>query len=162
MRETAPPKQTPARRASAFLHRHPGLRAGGLVSAPLLWLGLIYLVALTALFLTAFWKVDFSAEVVRDWNLDNFRKLFEQGIYRTVIVRTIVVAASVTVIDALLALPIAFYMAKIASPRVAKIMVVAVLTPLWASYLVKALPGGRWSSQAVCSNRRSGGRPASG
>jgi putative spermidine/putrescine transport system permease protein len=138
MRETALPKPTSARRASAFLHRHPGLRAGGLVSAPLLWLGLIYLVALTALFLTAFWKVDFSAEVVRDWNLDNFRKLFEQEIYRTVIIRTVLVAASVTVVDALLALPIAFYMAKISSPRIAKIMVVAVLTPLWASYLVKA------------------------
>jgi putative spermidine/putrescine transport system permease protein len=138
MRETALPKPTSARRASAFLHRHPGLRAGGLVSAPLLWLGLIYLVALTALFLTAFWKVDFSAEVVRDWNLDNFRKLFEQEIYRTVIIRTVLVAASVTVVDAILALPIAFYMAKISSPRIAKIMVVAVLTPLWASYLVKA------------------------
>jgi putative spermidine/putrescine transport system permease protein len=138
MRETALPKQNPARRMSAFLHRHPGVRAGGLVTAPLLWLGLIYLVALAALFMTAFWKVDFSAEVVRDWNLDNFRKLFEQEIYRTVIIRTILVAASVTVIDAVLALPIAFYMAKIASPRVAKIMVVAVLTPLWASYLVKA------------------------
>ncbi len=138
VQETALPQSTPARRASAFLHRHGGLRAAGLVSAPLLWLALIYLIALAALFVTAFWKVDFGTSVTREWNLDNFRKLFEQDVYRTVVVRTVVVATAVTVIDALLALPIAFYMAKVASPVVAKILVVAVLMPLWASYLVKA------------------------
>ena len=92
------------------------------MAAPLLWLGLIYLVALPALFITAFWTVDFGANVTRDWNLDNFKKLVRgQDVYRTVIVRTILVAASVTVIDAVLALPIAFYMAKIARPCVAKL-----------------------------------------
>jgi putative spermidine/putrescine transport system permease protein len=127
-----------SRRVSAFLHRHSGVRVTGLVAAPLLWLGLIYLVALTAMFLTAFWKVDFTATVTREWNLDNFSKLFQEDVYRTVIVRTILVAASVTVIDAVLALPIAFYMAKIATPLTAKLLVVALLMPLWASYLVKA------------------------
>jgi putative spermidine/putrescine transport system permease protein len=141
--ETEPPRSTSARRASAFLHRHPGLRAAGLVSAPLLWLGLIYLVALAALLVTAFWTVDFASVVTRDWNLDNFRKLLAVGkfsddtVYRTVIFRTICVAAAVTVIDAILALPVAFYMAKLAGPRTSKILVVAMLTPLWASYLVK-------------------------
>jgi len=61
MQETEPPRSTSARRASAFLHRHPGLRAAGLVSAPLLWLGLIYLVALAVLLVTAFWTVDFAS-----------------------------------------------------------------------------------------------------
>jgi putative spermidine/putrescine transport system permease protein len=142
--ETEPPRSTAARRASAFLHRHPGLRAAGLVSAPLLWLGLVYLVALAALLITAFWSVDFANVVTRDWTLDNFRKLLgigqfsDQTVYRTVILRTIWVAAAVTVIDALLALPVAFFMAKIASPRASRILVVALLTPLWASYLVKA------------------------
>ncbi len=136
--ETGPPRPSLSRRVSAFLHRHAGIRVAGIVAAPLLWLGLIYLVALTAMFLTAFWKVDFTTEVTREWNLDNFRKLFEEDVYRTVIVRTILVAASVTVIDAVLALPIAFYMAKIAEPFTAKLLVVALLMPLWASYLVKA------------------------
>ncbi|MBA3233178.1 MAG: ABC transporter permease [Propionibacteriales bacterium] len=133
-----PPKSTATRQVSAFLHRHAGLRAAGLVSAPLLWLGLIYFVALAALFVTAFWRVDFGTSVSREWNLDNFRKLYEQDVYRTVIVRTVVVAVLVTVIDAVVALPIAFYMAKMARPVVAQLLVVAVLTPLWASYLVKA------------------------
>ena len=137
-REVELPRSTWLRLASAFSHRHGGARVAGLVAAPLLWLGLIYLVAIVALFVTAFWRVDFGVTVTREWNLDNFRKLYEQDVYRTVIIRTILVAASVTVIDAVLALPIAFYMAKIARPGVARILVVALLTPLWASYLVKA------------------------
>jgi putative spermidine/putrescine transport system permease protein len=108
------------------------------MAAPLLWLGVIYLVALFALFLTAFWRVDFGVTVTRQWNLDNFRKLYQEDVYRTVVLRTIMVAALVTVIDAVLALPVAFYMAKVARPFMAKVLVVAVLTPLWASYIVKA------------------------
>jgi putative spermidine/putrescine transport system permease protein len=87
---------------------------------------------------TAFWKVDFGVTVTRIWNLDNFRKLGEQEVYRTVVIRTVAIAAAVTVIDALLALPVAFYMAKVAGPLVSRLLVVAILTPLWASYLVKA------------------------
>jgi putative spermidine/putrescine transport system permease protein len=142
--ETGAPRDSFERRASAFLHRHPGLRAAGLVSAPLLWLSLVYLVALAALLVTAFWTVDFANVVTRDWNLDNFRKLLavgpfsDQTVYRTVILRTLWVAAAVTVIDAVLALPVAFFMAKIARPTMANLLVVAMLTPLWANYLVKA------------------------
>lgn len=132
------PPDTTSRRVSAYLHRHAGVRAAGLVSAPLLWLGLIYFVALAALFVTAFWRVDFGVSVTRDWNVDNFRRLWEEDVYRTVLLRTVAIAALVTVIDAVLALPMAFYMAKVAGPVAAKVLVVAVLTPLWASYLVKA------------------------
>ena len=138
MQETEPPRPTGLRRTSAFLHRHSGVRVASLVAAPLLWLGLIYFVALFALFLTAFWQVDFGVTVTRHWNLDNFKKLFQVDVYRTVVFRTIGIAALVTVIDALLALPVAFYMAKLARPVVAKLLVVALLMPLWASYLVKA------------------------
>jgi putative spermidine/putrescine transport system permease protein len=138
VQETGPPRSSMPRRASAFLHRHSGVRVAGLIAAPLLWLGLIYFVALLALFLTAFWTVDFSGNVTRDWNLDNFKKLYEDEVYRQVILRTLTIAVLVTVIDAVLALPIAFYMAKIARPFVAKLLVVALLMPLWASYLVKA------------------------
>jgi putative spermidine/putrescine transport system permease protein len=130
---------TALRSASAFLHRTPRLRLSMLLSAPLLWLGLAYLGALAALFLTAFWHTDpFTGKVITDWSLDNFRTLVTDSVYRTITFRTVGIAAGVTVIDVLIAFPMAFYMAKIASPRARRILVIAVLTPLWASYLVKA------------------------
>ncbi|HEX6247637.1 MAG TPA: ABC transporter permease [Nocardioidaceae bacterium] len=131
---------TAARRLSSFLSRTPRLRLGLLLSAPLAWLVLVYVVALAALLVTALWTVDsFTGDLDRSaWTLDNIRTVLTEPLYRTVTVRTIGVAALVTVIDVLIALPIAFYMAKVASPRVQRMLVIAVLTPLWASYLVKA------------------------
>lgn len=126
-------------RASAVLHRHPRLRLGLLITPPMLWLGVAYLGALGALFITSLWGQDpFTAEIVRDWNLDNFRLLFESEVYRRITIRTIGIAVLVTVVDILIAFPIALYMAKVASPRMQRVLVIAVLTPLWASYLVKA------------------------
>jgi putative spermidine/putrescine transport system permease protein len=99
---------------------------------------LVYVVALAALLITSLWSVDsLSSEIDRSWTLDNFRTLVESEVYRNVTVRTLGVALAVTVIDVAIALPIAFYMAKVASPRARRMLVVAVLTPLWASYLVK-------------------------
>jgi putative spermidine/putrescine transport system permease protein len=123
----------------ALLHRHPGLRLGLLIGPPMLWLGVLYLGSLAALFITSLWTVDaFGGNIQRVWNLDNYRDLFTIDVYRTITVRTILTAAAVTVIDALLAFPVALYMAKVASPRMQRVLVIAVLTPLWASYLVKA------------------------
>ncbi len=127
------------RRRSGVLHRHPRMRLGLLITPPMLWLGLAYLGALGALFITALWDQDaFTGETVRNWNLDNFRLLWESEVYRTVAFRTLGIAVLVTVVDIIIAFPIALYMAKVASPRMQKILVIAVLTPLWASYLVKA------------------------
>jgi putative spermidine/putrescine transport system permease protein len=124
---------------SGYLHRHPRLRLAALLSPPMLWLGVAYLAALAALFVTALWSVNgFTGAVQRTWTLDNFRDLFRIDVYRAVTLRTLGVAAAVTVMDAVVAFPIALYMAKVASPRLQKLMVIAVLTPLWASYLVKA------------------------
>ena len=124
---------------SQVLHRRPGLRLGLLLTPPMLWLGVAYLGALGALFLTSLWGQNaFTGEVERVWTLDNFRTLFTEDVYRTITFRTLGVAVLVTVIDAILAIPIALYMAKVASPRWQRILVIAVLTPLWASYLVKA------------------------
>lgn len=121
------------------LQRHPGLRLGLLLTPPMLWLGVAYLGALGALFLTAFWgQNSFTGEIERVWTLDNFRDLFTIDVYKTITVRTLLTAVLVTVVDTLLALPIAFYMAKVASPRLQRVLVIAVLMPLWASYLVKA------------------------
>ncbi len=124
---------------SGFLHRRPGLRLGLLLTAPMLWLGVAYLGALAALFVTSLWgQNSFTGEIERTWTLDNFRDLFTLEVYRTITVRTLAIAALVTVVDAIIAFPIAFYMAKVASPRVQRLLVIAVLMPLWASYLVKA------------------------
>ncbi|MFC5179076.1 ABC transporter permease [Nocardioides taihuensis] len=110
-----------------------------LLALPMLWLGALYLTALGGLFITSLWSQDdFTGNIVREWTLDNFRDLFTIEVYRTITLRTLGIAALVTVIDALLAFPIALYMAKIASPRAQRLLVISVLMPLWASYLVKA------------------------
>jgi putative spermidine/putrescine transport system permease protein len=133
------PKATGARRASVFLSSHPRVRLGFLLAAPLFWLGLVYVVALAALLVTAFWSVDsFTGQITTEWTLENIITVLTGSLYQTVTVRTVGVALLVTIIDVALALPIAFYMAKVASPRARRILVVAVLMPLWASYLVKA------------------------
>ncbi len=129
----------PGRRLSTFLFRHPRLRVGGLLAAPLAWLFLVYLGSLFILLLAAFWQTDeFTSEIVHTFTLDNFRTLLERPVYRNVAWRTIEMAALVTIADAILAFPIAYYMARIASRRTRYMLVIAVVTPLWASYLVKA------------------------
>jgi putative spermidine/putrescine transport system permease protein len=123
----------------SVLSRRPGLRVGLLLTPPMLWLGVAYLGALAALLVTSLWaQNDFTGNIERTWNLDNFRDLFTIGVYRTITLRTIGIAALVTVIDATLAFPIALFMAKVATPRWQRLLVIAVLMPLWASYLVKA------------------------
>ena len=123
----------------SVLSRRPGLRVGLLLTPPMLWLGVAYLGALAALLITSLWSQnDFTGNIERTWTLDNFRDLFTIEVYRTITFRTIGIAALVTVVDALLAFPIALFMAKVASPRFQRVLVIAVLMPLWASYLVKA------------------------
>ncbi|MGZ4600138.1 ABC transporter permease [Oryzihumus sp.] len=122
-----------------MLHQHPRLRLGGLLSLPGLWLVVAYLGSLAAMFVTAVWTTDtFTGEIIRQFTWENFQTLLSDSVYRTVALRSLGVAAAVTVVDALIALPIAFYMAKVAGSRARQVMVVAILTPLWASYLVKA------------------------
>jgi putative spermidine/putrescine transport system permease protein len=134
----AAPRRGPGRRLSTFLHKRPRLQLGLLLSAPLGWLVVAYIGSLAVLFVAAFWRLDpFTAEVVHDYGLDNFRTLWESDVYRRITLRTVGIAAAVTLTDAVLAFPIAYYMAKVASPRVRGLLVVAVLMPLWSSYLVK-------------------------
>ncbi|GAA4374027.1 ABC transporter permease [Agromyces bauzanensis] len=128
-----------ARKGSAFLATHPRARLAFLLTAPLFWLVVVYVVALALLLVTAFWSVDsFTGEITTEWTMDNIITVLTGSLYQTVTLRTLGVALAVTIVDVLLALPIAFYMAKVASPRMQRILVILVLTPLWASYLVKA------------------------
>lgn len=129
---------TAARRASATLSRHPRLRLSLLLAAPLTWLIVVYIIALLALLITAFWTVDsFTGEVRIEWTLKNIVTVVTGSLYHAVTLRTLGIAIGVTVIDVLLALPIAFFMAKVARTRTQRILTIAVLMPLWASYLVK-------------------------
>jgi putative spermidine/putrescine transport system permease protein len=120
------------------LHGRPRLQLGLLLSGPLGWLGLAYLGSLAVLFAAAFWHLDaFSGEVVKGFSFQNFETLWESDVYRKIAGRTIAIAAAVTITDIVIAFPIAFYMAKVAAPRTRNLLVVAVLMPLWSSYLVK-------------------------
>jgi putative spermidine/putrescine transport system permease protein len=123
---------------AAFLWRRPRLQLSLLLAGPVGWLVVAYLGSLAVLFVAAFWRLDtFSGQVVQDYSLQNFQTLVENDVYRSIVFRTVLIAAAVTVTDAILAFPIAFYMAKLARPRVRALLVVAVLMPLWSSYLVK-------------------------
>ena len=124
---------------SAFFASRPRLRLGVLLTPPLLWLLLAYLGSIAVLLITAFWSVNgFTGTVPPDFTLANLQSLVSDPLYREVALRTLLVALGVTVIDAVVAFPIAFYMSKVASPRARIALLVAVTTPLWASYLVKA------------------------
>jgi putative spermidine/putrescine transport system permease protein len=140
---SAPALEGPAggagRRLARWFHRRPRAALAALVAAPTLWLVLAYVGSLVALLATSLYRVDdFTSSIVRGVGLHNFQLLFRERVYRAVTLRTVAVAAAVTVIDLVVALPIAFYLAKVASPRVRSFAAVAVLLPLWASYLVKA------------------------
>jgi len=130
--------RTARTRVSASLFRRPWLRATLLLSAPGAWFVLIYLAALFVLFLSAFWSVEpFSGKLEHTWTLANFERLVNVPVYKTIALRTIGIAAAVTVTDALLALPFAFFAVRIAPPRLRAWLFVAVLVPLWSSYLVR-------------------------
>jgi putative spermidine/putrescine transport system permease protein len=108
------------------------------LAGPLGWLVIGYLGSLAFLLVASFWSVNaLSGELIKGFTLDNYKELWNTDVYRTVAFRTIGIASAVTATDALLAFPIAFYMAKVASSRVKGALLVAILMPLWSFYLVK-------------------------
>ncbi|WP_421733904.1 ABC transporter permease [Cellulomonas sp.] len=139
MTSTAQPASpSGGRRLSAALFRRPRLRLAALLAPPTTWLVLVYLSALVALLATAFFSVDeFTNDVVRTFTLQNVQDVLSDPAYPYATVRTVGIAAAVTVLCALLGFPMAFFMAKVAQPRWRGLLVALVVTPLWASYLVK-------------------------
>ena len=127
------------RRAGSWLHQRPKLRLRALLAAPVGWLAIAYLGSLFILLLNAFWAQDLFTGRVEpfNWSLEAFETILTNPVYGVIAVRTVTVAVLVTITDALLAIPIAYYMARVASPRKRGLLVVAVLIPLWAAYLVK-------------------------
>src|SRR6202521_3795134 len=133
-----PRKTGGASRLQSLLWQRPWLRASLLLAPPLGWFVLIYLASLALLLITAFWRIDdFTARIVQVWNLDNFRIVLFDPTYRLIIGRTVAMAAAVTVTDAILAFPFAYFMARVASRRTQRLLFAAVLLPLWASYLAR-------------------------
>jgi len=136
--EAGRPRATARRRLSAALWRRPWLRAAALLLPPLGWLVVLYLASLALLFVYAFWSLDsFTGKVVHTWSLANFREIVNNATYRTIALRTIGIAALVTLTDALIAFPFAYYMARLASRRTRTLLFVLVLLPLWSSYLAR-------------------------
>lgn len=121
-----------------FWYRHPKLQLAGLLSAPMAWLVVVYLGSLFALFITAFWQVnDFTSQVERTFTMRNFQEVFTNPAYYGTVFRTLAIALLTTVICMVIAVPLAFFMARVVSPRYQAVMIAMILTPLWASYLVK-------------------------
>jgi putative spermidine/putrescine transport system permease protein len=126
------------RRLSAFFNRRPRLRLAALLTPPLGWMIVVYLGALVLLLLTAFWKQDvLTSEIQREWGLDNFKTLVEGEVYRSIALRTLGIALAVTVADVALAIPIAYFAARIAKPRWRTLLLISIVLPLWSSYLVR-------------------------
>jgi putative spermidine/putrescine transport system permease protein len=125
-------------RVSAALWRRPWARAALLLTPPLAWFVLLYLAALVVLLITAFWQINpFTTNIERVWSLNNLTTIFSSSAYRGIILRTVGMAAAVTLVDAVVAFPFAYYMARVASSRTRTFLFVAILLPLWASYLAK-------------------------
>jgi putative spermidine/putrescine transport system permease protein len=127
-------------RLSAVFWRHPWLKGAALLLPPLAVFLVVYVGSLSVLFVSSFWTVDsFTGKLEHIWNVGNFRTIFSTAdpTYLRIAGRTVGIAAAVTVTDAILAFPLAYFMARIARPRTRMLIFVLVLLPLWSSYLVR-------------------------
>jgi len=125
-------------RLNTWLYRHKGVRAALLLALPVLWLAIAYLGSLGVMLISSLWSVDsFTGNVQHHLTFSNFHQILTQKVYGTIALRSIFVAVIVTVVDGLLAIPIALFIAKVLKPRFRSVVISLVLVPLWASYLVK-------------------------
>src|SRR5690606_9723387 len=126
------------RQLSDLLYRKPTLYLSLLLIPPLLWFGIVYLGSLLALLWQGFYTFDdFTMSVTPALTLANFRALFHPANF-DIIQRTQDMAMAVSLARALLALPFAFYMARYTTGRIKAFFYIAVMLPMWASYIVKA------------------------
>lgn len=127
----------PLRALSGWLHgRRVNLIA--LLVPPLLWFGVVYLGALLSLLTQSFFTVDdFSGEIIRTPTLATYRQMLSSAANVDILLRTLAMAAAVTLGCAALGLPVAYYMARYASPRTRALFYVALMLPMWSSYLIK-------------------------
>jgi putative spermidine/putrescine transport system permease protein len=137
----APPPSAVRRlrhRVGVVLHRFPGARLALLLGPVLIWMVVIYLGSLALLFVTSFWRQDsVTGAIVQNWGLTNYQFLVQTPVYRAIAIRTVGIALAVTVTDIALAIPLAYYAARIARPRVRTLLLLSMVLPLWSSYLVR-------------------------
>ena len=127
-------------RLSAAFWRRPRLKLLALLLPPVAAFVLVYVTSLGALLASSFWSSDaFTAKIIHSWSLTQFRQIFSLSdpTYLRIAIRTVLIAAAVTVTDAVLAFPIAYYMARLATRRMRSLLFVLILLPLWSSYLVR-------------------------
>jgi putative spermidine/putrescine transport system permease protein len=125
------------RRVATYFYHRPRLVLALLLIAPLLWLGVVYLGSLSTLLIQSFFRLDdFTGQVVREFTLATYRDLFTSA-NLDIMIRTASMAAVVTVAAALMAFPLAYYVARYASPHIKALLYLAVIMPLWSSYLVR-------------------------
>ena len=134
----AQPPASPARRLAAALYRRPRVQLAALLAAPLGWLVIAYLGALALFLISSFWSVDsLTGNIITKPTLANYHRILTGEVYPVITARTVIMAAVVTLTCIIVAFPIAFYMARVASSRVRGLLIVSILLPLWSGYLVK-------------------------
>ena len=122
---------------SDFFFRKPGLLTLALLLPPLLWIGIVYIGSLLALLLQSFYSLDeFSGLVIHEFTLSTYAQLLDPGNYG-IVLRTVTMAAIVTVASTIIAFPIAYYAARYARGGWKAVFYLAIMMPLWSSYLVK-------------------------
>ena len=127
-------------RISAAFWRRPWLKLLALLAPPTVAFVVVYASSLGAMLASSLWSTDaFTAKIIHSWTLHQFRTIFslDDPTYLNIAWRTVWMAAAVTVTDAVLAFPLAFFMAKIAGRRTRALLFVMVLLPLWSNYLVR-------------------------
>ncbi|MCI0396925.1 MAG: ABC transporter permease [Chloroflexi bacterium] len=133
----AQPKRGLAQRLSTFLYRRPKLLLALLLGPPLLYMLVVYLGALFTLLIQSFFRLDdFTGQVVRDFTLSTYGQLFTRA-NLDIFTRTAGMAAAVTLAAAIIAFPLAYYMARYAASRARALLYLAVLMPLWSSYIIR-------------------------
>jgi putative spermidine/putrescine transport system permease protein len=123
---------------STFLHGRNAFYVSLLLLPPLLWLGTVYLASLFALLMQSFYAIDeFTARIVPEFTLKTYGALFTQPANVDIVLRTVLMAVAVTIAAAVVAFPLANYMARHAGPKMKALCYVGVMLPMWTSYLVK-------------------------
>lgn len=124
-------------RLSTFLYRHPNITLALLLGPPLLYMLVVYIGSLFALLVNSFFYLEeFTGLIVRQFTLKTYAQIFEP--YNLdIFSRTLMMAIVVTIADAIIAFPLAFYTAKFASQRAKTWLIIAITLPLWSSYLVR-------------------------